>query len=195
MDYRIGFSDSNEISNGSSTCCIETPSTSRLFTNPEIAALQQLSGNLETIFDSQDFGYFADAKITSSNYNREVPVHRCILSARSPFFKSVFSSSAAKDRSGLAKFELKELAKDYDVGFDSLMIVLGYFYSGKVRPLPKDVCACVDDDCSHIACRPVVDLLTEILYASFTFQVNELVALYQVRVKRLILNLLSSFVL
>ena len=64
-----------------------------------------------------------------------------------------------------------------------------------MRPLPKDVCACVDDDCSHIACRPVVDLLTEILYASFTFQVNELVALYQVRVKRLILNLLSSFVL
>uniref|UniRef100_A0A6N2MNH6 BTB domain-containing protein n=1 Tax=Salix viminalis TaxID=40686 RepID=A0A6N2MNH6_SALVM len=179
MDNRIGFSDSNEISNGSSTCCIETPSTSKPFTNPEIAALRQLSGNLETIFDSQDFGYFADAKITSSNYNREVPVHRCILSARSPFFKSVFSSPVAKDRSGVAKFELKELAKDYDVGFDSLMIVLGYFYSGKVRPLPKDVCACVDDDCSHIACRPVVDLLTEILYASFTFQVNELVALYQ----------------
>ncbi|KAJ6699015.1 REGULATORY PROTEIN NPR2 [Salix purpurea] len=102
MDNRIGFSDSNEISNGSSTCCIETPSTSKPFTNPEIAALRQLSGNLETIFDSQDFGYFADAKITSSNYNREVPVH-----------------------------------------------------------------------------RPVVDLLTEILYASFTFQVNELVALYQ----------------
>lgn len=179
MDNRIGFSDSNEISNGSSTCCIETPSTSKPFTNPEIVALQQLSGNLEAIFDSQDFDYFADAKITNSNYNREVPVHRCILSARSPFFKSVFSSPVAKDRSGVAKFELKELAKDYDVGFDSLMTVLGYLYCGKVRPWPKDVCACVDDDCSHIACRPAVDLLTEVLYASFTFQVNELVALYQ----------------
>ena len=29
-------------------------------------------------------------------------------------------------------------------------------YSGKVRPLPKGVCVCVDDDCSHEACRPAV---------------------------------------
>ncbi|KAG6769957.1 hypothetical protein POTOM_025624 [Populus tomentosa] len=147
----LGFSDSNEISNGSSTCCIETPSTSKPFTNPEIAALQQLSGNLETILTPKILTILLMPK------------------SQAPITPQKWGSNV----------ELKELAKDYDVGFDSLMTVLGYLYSGKVRPFPKDVCACVDDDCSHIACRPAVDILTEVLYASFTFQVNELVALYQ----------------
>lgn len=93
----------------------------------------------------------------------------------------MFSGSAAKEKG--AEFELKELAKDYEVGFDSLMAVLAYLYSGKVKPLPKDVCVCVDEDCSHVACRPAVDFMVEVLYASFTFQVPELVALYQVRVR------------
>ncbi|XP_012076963.1 BTB/POZ domain and ankyrin repeat-containing protein NPR1 isoform X3 [Jatropha curcas] len=176
MDNRIGFSDSNEISNGSSTCCIETLSTPNP-PNPEISALQQLSKSLESIFDSSDFDFFADAKITISASNREVPVHRCILSARSPFFKAVFSGSAAKEKG--QNFEVKELAKDYDIGFDSIVTVLSYLYNGKVRPLPKGVCVCVDEDCSHVACRPAVDFMVEVLYAAFTFQVPELVALYQ----------------
>ncbi|KAJ4851145.1 hypothetical protein Tsubulata_003229 [Turnera subulata] len=175
MDNRIAFSDSNEISNGSSTCCIETPCTSK-HPLPEIFSLQQLSTNLETILESQDFDCFADARITISSCNREVPVHRCILAARSPFFKNVFTLS--KDKSGV-KLELKELAKDYDIGFDSLVSVLGYLYTGKVRPFPKGVCVCVDDDCSHIACRPVVDFMVQVLYASYTFQITELAALYQ----------------
>ncbi|KAF2297571.1 hypothetical protein GH714_038730 [Hevea brasiliensis] len=176
MDYRIGFSDSNEISNGSCTSCIETLSTPKP-PNPEISALRQLSKSLESIFESPDFDYFADAKITISASNREVPVHRCILSARSSFFKAMFSGSAAKEKD--AKFELKQLAKDYDVGFDSLVAVLAYLYSGKVRPLPDGVCVCADEDCSHVACRVAVDFMLEVLYASFTFQVPELVALYQ----------------
>ncbi|XP_025012251.2 BTB/POZ domain and ankyrin repeat-containing protein NPR1 [Ricinus communis] len=179
MDYRIGFSDSNEISNGSSSCCIETLSNPNPpIPNPEISALQQLSRSLESIIESLDFDFYADAKITISASNREVPVHRCILSARSPFFKAMFSGSLGKEK-GAVKYELKELTKDYDVGFDSLVAVLGYLYSGKVRPLPKGVCVCVDEDCSHVACRPAVDFMVEVLYASFTFQVPELVALYQ----------------
>ncbi|XP_050216606.1 BTB/POZ domain and ankyrin repeat-containing protein NPR1-like [Mercurialis annua] len=175
MDNRIGFSDSNEISNGSSSCCIETHSVPNP-SNPELSALHQLSKSLESVFDSSDFDFFADAKIIISASNREVPVHRCILSSRSPFFKAIFCSNKEK---GVVKFELKELAKDYDVGFDSVVAVLGYLYSGKVRPLPKGVCVCVDEVCSHVACRPAVDFMVEVLYASFIFQVPELVALYQ----------------
>ena len=78
------------------------------------------------------------------------------------------------------ELKLKDLAKDHEVGLDALMAVLAYLYSGKVRPLPKGVCVCVDDDCSHEACRPAVDFMVQVLYASFTFQVSELVALYQV---------------
>lgn len=178
MDNRNGFSDSNEISNNSSTCCMaaantETRSSSEPL-NPDISALRILSKNLETIFESSDFDFFADSKIVVST-GREIPVHRCILSGRSAFFKNVFVGKERGD-----KFEVKELVRDYDVGFDSLVSVLAYLYSGKVKPLPKGVCVCVDDGCSHVACRPAVDFMVEVLYVSFTFQVSELVALYQV---------------
>lgn len=86
--------------------------------------------------------------------------------------------SGLKDRG--AKFELKELARDYEIGYDSLVAVLAYLYSGRVRSLPRGVCVCVDDDCSHLACRPAVDFVAEVLYAAFTFQVSELISLYQV---------------
>ncbi|KAK6236505.1 hypothetical protein SCA6_011842 [Theobroma cacao] len=181
MDNRNGFSDSNEISNNSSTCCIaaatnsETLASSEPLNTPDIAALQILSRNLESVFESTDSdSLYSDAKIGLSS-GREVPVHRCILSARSSVFKTVFSG--LKDRG--AKFELKELARDYEIGYDSLVAVLAYLYSGRVRSLPRGVCVCVDDDCSHLACRPAVDFVAEVLYAAFTFQVSELISLYQ----------------
>ena len=68
----------------------------------------------------------------------------------SPFFKAVFSGSVSKEK-GAVKFKLKKLTKDFDVGFDSLLAVLVYSYSEKVRPLPKGVCICVDEDCFHVA--------------------------------------------
>ncbi|XVE97970.1 hypothetical protein REPUB_Repub03eG0064900 [Reevesia pubescens] len=182
MDHRNGFSDSNEISNNSSTCCIvaaaatntETLASSEPFNTPDVAALQLLSKNLESLFEPTDSDSYADAKIALSS-GREVPVHRCILSARSSVFKSVFSGLNERE----AKFELKELTRDYEIGYDSLVAVLAYLYTGRVKPLPKDVWVCVDDDCSHMACRPAVGFMAEVLYAAFTFQVSELIALYQ----------------
>lgn len=185
---KIALSDSNENSNSSSICCVANNAetlSSEPSPPPDISALRRLSENLELLCHSPGSDCFADAKIvvsgSSSSNVREVGVHRCILAARSPFFKNVFSISAAaeKERRGLAEFELKELAKDHEVGFDALEAVLAYLYSGKVRPLPKAVCTCVDDDCPHVACRPAVDFMVEVLYASFTFQISELVALYQ----------------
>ena len=57
---------------------------------------------------------------------------------------------------------------------------MSYLYSGKVRTLPKGVCVCVDDDCSHVGCRPAVEFMAELLYASSVFEISELVHLYQV---------------
>ena len=181
MDYRMGFSDSNEISNGSSICCVATAAATNAETlsssdhpspPPDICALRRLSQNLESLFSDSSSERFADAKILVGT--EQVAVHRCLLVARSPFFKNAFSNSKE------AELKLKDLAKDHEVGLDALLAVLTYLYSGKVRPLPKGVCVCVDDDCSHEACRPAVDFMVQVLYASFTFQVSELVALYQV---------------
>ncbi|OMO67278.1 BTB/POZ-like protein [Corchorus capsularis] len=178
---KYGFSDSNDISNNSSTCCIAAPTNTETFASseplntPDIAALQLLSRNLESVFESTNSdSFYSDAKIALSS-GREVSVHRCILTARSPVFKNVFSG--LKERG--AKLELKELARDYEIGYDSLVAVLAYLYSGRIKPLPKGVCVCVDDNCSHVACRPAVNFMAEALYAAFTFQVSELLALYQ----------------
>lgn len=177
MDSRTVFSDSNDISGSSSICCIDgmTESFSQDTSPADITSLKRLSETLESIFDasSPDFDFFADAKLVVPS-GKEITVHRCILSARSPFFKNVF---CGKDRK--TKLELKELMKEYEVSFDAVVSVLAYLYSGKVRPSPKDVCICVDNECFHVACRPAVAFMVEILYASFTFQISELVDKFQ----------------
>lgn len=66
------------------------------------------------------------------------------------------------------------------MGFEAVAGVLGYLYSGRAgREVEDGVCACVDEGCCHVACRPVVDFLVEVMYASFVFQIDELVVLYQ----------------
>ncbi|XP_043697484.1 LOW QUALITY PROTEIN: BTB/POZ domain and ankyrin repeat-containing protein NPR1-like [Telopea speciosissima] len=175
MDSRMTFSDSNDNSGSSSICFVSQTETFSPEACGDVQALRRLSENLESIFKSPEFDFYSDAKIIV-NGDRQLPVHRCILSARSPFFRSVFSSAG---REGGGKFEMKELTKDFNVGFDALEAVISYLYSGKVKPLPKDVCACVDEDCSHVGCWPAVDFMVEVLYASFTFQISELVALYE----------------
>ncbi|NP_001312028.1 regulatory protein NPR1 [Capsicum annuum] len=177
MDSRTAFSDSNDISGSSSICCIGgmTESFSPETSPAEITSLKRLSEILESIFDSSspDFDFFADAKLVVP-IGKEIPVHRCILSARSPFFKNVFCGKERK-----TKLELKELMKEYEASYDALVNVLAYLYSGKVRPSPKDVCVCVDNECFHVACRPAVAFLVQVLYASFTFQISELVDKFQ----------------
>ncbi|KAM1155707.1 hypothetical protein ACFX13_027152 [Malus domestica] len=72
---------SNSHSNSSNISCIPVPHNRP---PPDISALARLSDNLESIVDSTDFDYFPDAKIVV-NAGQEVPVHRCVLSARSSY--------------------------------------------------------------------------------------------------------------
>ncbi|GFY80467.1 regulatory protein [Actinidia rufa] len=99
--------------------------------------------------------------------------------------QSIFDASSLDSAFADARISVdggrEDLAKEFDVSFDALVVVLGYLYSGRVRSLPEGVCVCVDDDCSHAACRPAVDFMVEVLYAAFAFQVSELVSLYQRR--------------
>ncbi|XP_022864635.1 BTB/POZ domain and ankyrin repeat-containing protein NPR1 isoform X2 [Olea europaea var. sylvestris] len=182
MDTRTGFSDSNEVSGGSSSiCCVRNTESSLPPAAPpqmeDVEALNRLSNTLASIFfcksSPPDFDFFSDAKLVAAG-GREIPVHRCILSARSPFFKNLFAN---KERN--VKLDLKEVMKEYEVSYDALVTVLAYVYSGRIMAQPKDVCICVDDQCSHLGCQPAVEFMVEILYASFVFQINELVAKFQ----------------
>lgn len=167
MDVRNGFSDSTDIVSGSSGTVIDVPNLVS-----DVSSLDRLSETLESLL-LEPLNSFADAKIVIS-CGREIDVHRCILSGRSPFFKNKFSNKNVK-------LLMKELASDYEIGFEAITSVLGYLYSGKVMGLPKDVCVCVDDDCSHEACRPAIDFMVEVLYAYHVFQIPEMVALWQRR--------------
>lgn len=100
----------------------------------DIPALRLLSRNLESIFESHDFDFYSDAKILLSS-GREVSVHRCILSARSPFFKNVFCG-----KQNVAKFEVKELVRDYDVNVDSLVAAFVYWETEGVAE--RCLCLC-----------------------------------------------------
>ncbi|RWW31385.1 hypothetical protein GW17_00003984 [Ensete ventricosum] len=150
----------------------------------EVEALRRLSDNLGSTFQSPDFEFLADARIVVGHTGDgrapplEVGVHRCVLSARSPFFREVFAKRG-KGAAMPVRVELKELVSEFEVGYDALVAVLGYLYTGRVAPLPRVVCMCVDEVCSHEACRPVVDFMAEVLYASFIFQISELVSLFQ----------------
>ncbi|XP_010433547.1 PREDICTED: regulatory protein NPR2-like isoform X1 [Camelina sativa] len=181
----VRFSDSYEISNTSGNSSFFAAESSidyrsEFLTSSEVAAFQLLSNCLESVFDSPET-FYTDAKLVLSG-GREVSFHRCILSARVPVFKSALATAAATKNqrsTAVMKIELKEIAKDYEVGFDSVMAVLAYVYSGRVRPPPRGASDCVDDDCYHVACRPVVDFMVEVLYLAFVFQIPELMTLYE----------------
>lgn len=190
MDTQTLLSDSND----STTTCIKLTdsSFSRENTLHDVLSMKRLSENILSIFSpsSPEFDYFSDAKIISSD-GRVIPVHRCILAARSAFFKSILCEKVSDV---VAKLELKELAKEYDVSFEAVVTVLSFMYSGKVRQLPKGVCVCADEECDHVSCRPVIDFVVEVLYASFVFQISELFALCQV-IFRFSLLLIFGFVM
>ncbi|KAL1202930.1 Regulatory protein NPR2 [Cardamine amara subsp. amara] len=168
------FSDSYEFSNTSGNRFFDYPA--EFLTVPEISALQLLSNCLESVFASPET-FYSDAKLVLAG-GREISFHRCILSARIPVFKSALAT-VKNQKSTVVKLELKEIAKDYEVGFDSVATVLSYVYSGRGRPPPKEASECVDDHCCHVACRPAVDFMVEVLYLAYVFQIPELVTLYE----------------
>ncbi|KAI3714552.1 hypothetical protein L6452_21508 [Arctium lappa] len=139
----------------------------------EISALNRLSETLESIL-LDPTNSFSDAKIVVSG-GREIAVHRCILSGRSPFFKEKFNGNHVR-------LEMKEFCGDYEIGLESVISVLKYLYSGRIiKGLPKDVCVCVDEECCHEACRPAVDFMAEVVYAYHVFQIPDMVAFWQRR--------------
>ncbi|KAJ3693825.1 hypothetical protein LUZ60_009305 [Juncus effusus] len=157
-----------------------TPSSSHavdLVGEADVEALRRLSDNLGSVFQSHDFSFCSDSTILCDS--RKLPVHRCVLSARSPFFRDFFVSSVCREKDG--PVQVADLLGDFEVGFEALVLVMEYIYSGRVGQLPKGVCVCVDESCPHLGCLPAVDFMVQVLYASFKFQIFELVNLFQRR--------------
>nr|APG55777.1 non-expressor of pathogenesis-related 1 [Lilium hybrid division VII] len=151
----------------------------------EVVSLTRLSCNLErlllvdTDLDCSD----ADIMVESA----PVGIHRCILAARSKFFHDLFARDAKVCAEGVVKkakrpqYKMSELVPYGHVGTEAFMLFLSYVYTGKLKPYPPEVSQCVDGMCAHDACRPAVNFVVELMYASSVFQVSELVSLFQRR--------------
>ncbi|MCO5577493.1 hypothetical protein L7F22_031324 [Adiantum nelumboides] len=173
----------------STSYCSSTDVSHSFIVNPqtplsESSTLQKFSSNLYSLV-STDFDHsFSDVLLYVSSC--VVPLHRCILAARCPFFKSLFS----KDKFYLASFApaeqsdtentklkidlgklLSSLTKTYKVSYDAFMAVIGFLYSGHQISIEA---RCIDDQCLHEACRPVVDFVVEILGLSSVFEIIDL---------------------
>lgn len=149
----------------------------------ELLSLNELSSGLEKLLTDAEFDY-SDAEIVVEGVS--VSVNRCILAARSQFFHGKFKKergseeySAAKE-DGKPKILMTELVPCGKVGYEAFLTVLNYLYTGKLKTSAPEVSTCVDESCVHHACRPAINYAVELMYASATFQIKELVMVVQV---------------
>ncbi|KAF8684414.1 hypothetical protein HU200_044308 [Digitaria exilis] len=148
----------------------------------EALRLRRLSDNLERLLDPA-FLDCADAEVAlaAGKGGAAVGVHRCILAARSAFFLDHFASLPPPAAVGeKPRLNLADLVPGgCHIGGDALVPVLGYLYTGRLKPPPQEATVCMDDACGHVACRPAIDFVVESMYAASGFQISELISLFQ----------------
>ncbi|KAI4306364.1 hypothetical protein L6164_029647 [Bauhinia variegata] len=179
LSSSLSFTSSSYLPNGSinhNTCsCYGSDPGPNL----EVISLSKLSSTLEQLLLDSDSNY-SDADIIVEGV--PVGVHRCILASRSKFFNELFKKNkGSSEKDGKLKYHTSDFLPYGKVGYEAFLIVLGYMYTGIPKPFPMDVSTCVDSACAHDACRPAINFAVELMYASSTFQIPELVSLFQRR--------------
>ncbi|KAJ4865785.1 MIR motif protein [Raphanus sativus] len=94
--------------------------------------------------------------------------------------------SAIKLMHEKTKFRLHSHDMPYGSGSDQQSVTgfiyfLSCIYTGRLKPFPLEVSTCVDSVCAHDSCRPAIDFIVELMYASSILQVPELVSSFQRR--------------
>ncbi|KAK8686983.1 hypothetical protein V6N13_085816 [Hibiscus sabdariffa] len=168
----LTFSSSPYPSNGSGS--VNHPMENG--SDPENLSLSKLSSGLETLLVNEEYESYNDAEIVVEG-NVAVGVNRCILAARSPYFHQLFRQQLEGGRR--PKYELSEMLPYGRVGHEAFTLVLQYLYTGRIKASPREVSTCVDEACCHGACGPLVNYALELMFASATFQIKELVLLVQ----------------
>lgn len=160
--------------------------------NLEVVSLSKLSSNLEQLLSNPDCDY-SDAEIIVDGV--PVGVHRCILAARSKFFQELFKKEKKNSKTEKPKYQLKEMLPYGAIGYEAFCYFLSYIYTGRLKPFPLEVSTCVDSVCAHDSCRPAIDFVIELMYASSILQVPELVSSFQVWKNKLFFFLSFCFLI
>ncbi|XP_042516809.1 BTB/POZ domain and ankyrin repeat-containing protein NOOT1-like isoform X2 [Macadamia integrifolia] len=136
----------------------------------------------------------AFSDVTFSVEGRLVHAHRCILAARSLFFRKFFCgsdkpagfdssavgarmSSAASPRAGNS-----QVIPVNSVGYEVFLLLLQFLYSGQVSIVPhkhEPRPNCGERGCWHTHCSSAVDLALDTLAAARSFGVEQLALLTQ----------------
>ncbi|XP_011026213.1 PREDICTED: regulatory protein NPR3-like [Populus euphratica] len=179
MTSSLSFASSSYLSNGSSIHHVSASNVPEPGVNLENLSLNKLSGNLERLLLDKEYDY-SDAEIFVEG--TPVGVHRCVLAARSQFFHELFKKGNNNSTNGdKPRYLMSDLVPYGGVGYEAFHVFLHYLYTGKLKPCPPEVSRCVDDACAHDACRPAINYVVELMCASATFQMKELVLLFQRR--------------
>ncbi|XP_020594734.1 regulatory protein NPR5-like [Phalaenopsis equestris] len=134
----------------------------------------------------------AFSDVTFSVEGHLVHAHRCILAARSIFFRNFFCGDGDADappsllnphspRSPPARGAVIRVSS---VGYEVFLLLLQFLYSGQVsiqlqkhEPRPN----CGDHGCWHTHCTAAVDLALDTLAAARSFGIDQLAFLTQVQ--------------
>lgn len=163
----------------------------------EETALKSLSMDyLNLLINGQAF-----SDVSFGVEGRVVHAHRCILAARSLFFRRFFCDGAASrsatttTAAGLMSPMLASstpgargagIIPVTSVSYEVFLLVLQFLYSGQVSLVPQKHEArpnCPDRACWHTHCPAAVDLALDILAAARSFGVEPLALLTQVGIQ------------
>ncbi|XP_041999569.1 BTB/POZ domain and ankyrin repeat-containing protein NOOT2-like isoform X1 [Salvia splendens] len=123
----------------------------------------------------------AFSDVTFSVEGRLIHSHRCILAARSAFFRKFFCGpDSALDplRSGQAR----QVIPVNSVGYEVFLLMLQFLYSGQASVVPQKHEPrpnCGERGCWHTHCSSAVDLAVDTLAAARSFGVEQLALLTQ----------------
>lgn len=177
LSSSLSFASSSYISNGSSSHNVFGSASSEPGQNLDNLNLS----NLEKLLIDAEFADYTDAEIVVEGV--PVGVHRCILASRSQFFHELFRKGNPDSvKEGKPRYLMSDLVPYGKVGREAFDVVLNYLYTGtgKLKASPPEISTCVDENCAHDACPPAINYAVELMYASATFQMKELVLLVQV---------------
>ncbi|CAB4276692.1 unnamed protein product [Prunus armeniaca] len=174
----LSFTSSSHVSNGSISHNFSSFGSESV-PSLEVISLSKLSSNLEQLLVDSGCDY-SDADIIVEGIS--VGVHRCILASRSSFFCDLFKQKkGSSGKESRPKYCMSDLLPYGDVGYEAFLVFLSYVYTGKLKPSPMEVSTCVHNVCAHDACRPAINFVVELMYASSIFQMPDLVSIFQRR--------------
>lgn len=136
----------------------------------------------------------AFSDVTFSVEGRLVHAHRCILAARSLFFRKFFcETDTSGDHSGrtisLGSSPNCQVIPVNSVGYEVFLLMLQFLYSGQVSVVPQKHEPrpnCGERSCWHTHCTAAVHLALDTLAAATSFGVQQLVLLTQKQLESIV---------